>query len=924
MAGPKRHQILTGLTFAMISRVDGTAITTGDVHAYISKDGNTQVGLQYNYDNVEHAGVATHLGGGQYKVDITADEMDAAVVGLLFTHATGVPVEITLITDSNVDQTGDSYTRIGAAGAGLTDITTPLSALGDAVALCAKPSDTIARVTTVDSVSSPSAADIAAAILANPTNKLVTDASGRVDVGAISGSPSYVAASAFSPTIYDSENGTSYSDADTSNGIYHEVVYDADTQVLDCNYTFGLAVDEVAAALVFKGRLGGTGGTVACQAWSFTDNQWFTLFSLVATAGTADTNQNPALVSKYTGPITVDVKPVMIRFYGTGLSAATLYVDQLIVGRTVTNRSVGYSEGAIHVDENDGVAGTFPYVNGTADYPTDWASASVLADSGTVLGKIKSFKIAAGSELEQTQGSDLIGKTIYGAGYKLDFLYDSQLGDPTDISYTTIRGCELLTGTVTANSHECFLWDCQIGDLTVGEADIHNCHLTGTLQITTSNPFLLHRCVGVKVTGNYPTIQFQNGGDTSVMMGACSGGFIIFNMVDTDNLYIDGDCDIAINGCTGGSIVINGNIRVTDNSSGAVTIIYNRTNVGSVLDTDLTEANPGEMAYAVSKFFEGSEVKLVDVAETLPIGHAAATSGGLPILSTLDGDLCVPAMTSTAKLLASSEQQDATLTAVNSITRNTARSMPVIAPYLLRPSADYIDYTVELHLYNLAGQSEDADGSTVYITAGTTAGGEDMLSSTTMTKIATGVYRTTYTVSSTHPTGAIYFGFTWPKTETIDGTETLYTGNDAVVVQVQDADTLDNLVITIGDMQTDYMRRSTAADIPGQAIRDAMKLAPSVGDPEAGSLDAQLAGITSTVEDDPDITITVNDTAGNPISGVSVWITSDVAGTTIVKTAVLTDTGGRAVFSNLDSGTYYVWRTKTGRVFVNPQALSVD
>lgn len=52
------------------------------------------------------------------------------------------------------------------------------------------------------------------------------------------------------------------------------------------------------------------------------------------------------------------------------------------------------------------------------------------------------------------------------------------------------------------------------------------------------------------------------------------------------------------------------------------------------------------------------------------------------------------------------------------------------------------------------------------------------------------------------------------------------------------------------------------------------------------------------------------------ISGAMVWITSDIGGTTIVASAI-TNASGVATFT-LTAGTYYVWRSKSGYNFTNP------
>lgn len=78
--------------FSMIHKQTGAAITTGTVNGYIKKDGGAQVAI---------AGTPTHDANGQWYVALTAAEMNADVIGLLFTHVDAVSVPFTIRTLSD-------------------------------------------------------------------------------------------------------------------------------------------------------------------------------------------------------------------------------------------------------------------------------------------------------------------------------------------------------------------------------------------------------------------------------------------------------------------------------------------------------------------------------------------------------------------------------------------------------------------------------------------------------------------------------------------------------------------------------------------------------------------------------------------------------------------------------------------------------
>ena len=72
---------LTGFTFSLVNRLDGSALTSGTIVSKITKDGGTQGST---------SGSAVHEGNGQWSINLTATEMDADVIGLSLTHANAI------------------------------------------------------------------------------------------------------------------------------------------------------------------------------------------------------------------------------------------------------------------------------------------------------------------------------------------------------------------------------------------------------------------------------------------------------------------------------------------------------------------------------------------------------------------------------------------------------------------------------------------------------------------------------------------------------------------------------------------------------------------------------------------------------------------------------------------------------------------
>ncbi len=59
-----------------------------------------------------------------------------------------------------------------------------------------------------------------------------------------------------------------------------------------------------------------------------------------------------------------------------------------------------------------------------------------------------------------------------------------------------------------------------------------------------------------------------------------------------------------------------------------------------------------------------------------------------------------------------------------------------------------------------------------------------------------------------------------------------------------------------------------------------------------------------------------DETSGDAIADVHVWVTTDISGDTLVASGYTDDFGDVTFF--LDAGTYYFWRKKSGYDFTNP------
>lgn len=94
MSNFARGVAVVGFGFSLVGRATGAPITTGSVTGRIMRDGTTVDAL---------ANSPEHAGNGIWKVDLTAAEMDAAVVVLLFEHDDAIPRDFTIKTAGKID-----------------------------------------------------------------------------------------------------------------------------------------------------------------------------------------------------------------------------------------------------------------------------------------------------------------------------------------------------------------------------------------------------------------------------------------------------------------------------------------------------------------------------------------------------------------------------------------------------------------------------------------------------------------------------------------------------------------------------------------------------------------------------------------------------------------------------------------------------
>jgi len=180
--------------------------------------------------------------------------------------------------------------------------------------------------------------------------------------------------------------------------------------------------------------------------------------------------------------------------------------------------------------------------------------------------------------------------------------------------------------------------------------------------------------------------------------------------------------------------------------------------------------------------------------------------------------------------------QTSILSAIQGITRNTARSTITGPTWFVRPATGTKTYRLGILLYNLQGILEDPDNNAVNVHArladNTSMDGH--LSATTLQRVAAGQYELLgYNVAGLdqpqpHPAEAVTFDFSWAI-----GGESM---KDSYTVQVQDAESLETIILIKN--KTDKI-----PDVPA-AVGSAMTLQAA----EREAIAAALLDLANTID----------------------------------------------------------------------------
>lgn len=421
----------------------------------------------------------------------------------------------------------------------------------------------------------------------------------RAQVGAIAvtGAAVNVVAESYVLTTGTQSSGT-FADAATVNGVYHQ--HTDDTGAMDLYYQFDVGAIGVPTSALLTGFLNGNNDSLDLFAYNWGATAWDQVATLPGQVGTADAAIPMTLFTSHVGTGANRGKVRIRAFAASGLTTATLNVDQIFVSFANQASAVGYANGAIWVDTLTGTAGAVANVNGVADLPVlTWADAlAISASTG-----IKKFQISGGSSVALT--ADSSSCTINGSGSWSLNLGGQQI-DNAFFSLADIQG----TGTISASGETAHFVDCDISldaATTLGECHMVRCGFGPSLTtFATAGLYSMVGCYSNVAGTGQPELTLGTG--VVIELGVRSyPGSLRFNDMDSNHTISFDSASgraIADSSCTGGQLKVSFPAAGIDESSGAVDLVYIRPDA---LDTGTLRSG-------------GNGKNIVQLAATAPSG----------------------------------------------------------------------------------------------------------------------------------------------------------------------------------------------------------------------------------------------------------------------------------------------------------------
>ena len=344
--------------------------------------------------------------------------------------------------------------------------------------------------------------------------------------------------------------------------VYHQIQDNSGT--IDVYYEFDIGSTGKASNATVIGRLNGGNDDLIMYAWNWTGTPaWDVIRSYDGQVSSGDVTRTAILTTAHTGTGS-NLGKVRIRFAGTGLTSANLYIDQISMAYSVVQSATGYANGMVWVNSVTGTAGIIPHINGTADNPV-----ASLADALTIGGLVglNRYNVSTGSVVEVPSAQSNI--SLEGFNYHL-----------TPAGYAlndcTVDGA-IVTGTIADSEGELTFWRCLFGNCSIPSSNQLYCGYGNTMTLSTDGGYIFNDAFSAVAGGGAPIFDCGALGSQQLNFRHVSMGVDLrnFGANGTDTMSLEGNGQLILNqNCeSGGTVHIRGNFQVTDNSDDTGTAV---------------------------------------------------------------------------------------------------------------------------------------------------------------------------------------------------------------------------------------------------------------------------------------------------------------------------------------------------------------
>jgi hypothetical protein len=445
-----------------------------------------------------------------------------------------------------------------------------------------------------------------------------------VSLGNLATGSAAISVVAESDVVTTGSETNTYAVTDEVDGVYHQITDVAGA--LELYYQFDVGGNGVAATCQFTGRLTSANDTVGVYAYNWGGASWDQVGTLNGTGGTSDGVEIFSLLTRHTGT-GVNLGKVRIRGYAaSGLTSATLYIDQAIISYAVVAQSVGYANGAIWFDSNASNTNTEVYVDGTADNPvsTEAAVNTLIASTGL-------------NRVEVTIDSTITFTTAHTGEFWTGEHWTLALGGQ-DVSSSHFNGADV-SGIGTGTSSIDFI-RCHIETTTLHQFHMEGCGFSGTLTLGEAGNYIISN--GHSSIAGSSTPIIDTGAallNVNLSMPDYHNGIEIRNLnnAGADSFSISGIGQIIYAASSSGAVNQRGIWKVTNTGGVTITTDDNTTNLAAALaDTNELQTNQGNWLTVTGHATEAKQdiidtnvdSILVDTGTTLPALLPTALVGG--------------------------------------------------------------------------------------------------------------------------------------------------------------------------------------------------------------------------------------------------------------------------------------------------------